>query len=182
MCTMAPPDVTPRAIPSVRPRSSLRRAAMFAAGLLTIAGIAAACSSDGSSADVEPTSAGGARTALVEIHKSPGCECCAGWEAYMTAHGFTVESTEEADLVAFKEARGVPSDAWSCHTAVIESYTVEGHVPVEAIEDLLAERPDIDGIALPGMPPGSPGMPGEKEAPFDVLAIDDGTLSSFGAY
>ena len=83
----------------------------------------------------------------------------------MTAHGFTVESTEEADLSAFKEARGVPRDAWSCHTAVIDGYTVEGHVPVEAIEDLLTDRPDIDGIALPGMPPGRLGCPARRRRP-----------------
>ena len=100
----------------------------------------------------------------------------------MTSHGFTVESIEEADVSAFKEARGAPRDVWSCHTAVIDGYTVEGHVPVEAIEDLLADRPDIDGIALPGMPPGSPGMSGEKAAPFEVLAIDDGTITTFGEY
>ena len=155
---------------------------MAAVGLLTIAGLAVACSSDDSSADAQPAAADGVLTAVVELHAAPGCDCCGGWEEYMTSRGFTVESTEEADLSAFKEARGVPRDAWSCHTAVIDGYTVEGHVPVEAIEDLLAERPDIDGIALPGMPPGSPGMPGEKEAPFEILAIDDGTISTFGDY
>lgn len=179
---MAPPDVIPHAMPGDRSRPSLRGAAMLAAGLLAIAAIAAACSSDGSSADTQPTAADGAGTAVVELHAAPGCDCCGGWVEYMTSHGFTVESTEEADLSAFKEARGVPRDAWSCHTAVIDGYTVEGHVPVEAIEDLLAERPDIDGIALPGMPPGSPGMPGEKAVPFEVLAIDDGTISTFGEY
>lgn len=155
---------------------------MVAAGLLAIAGVAAACSSDGSEAGAAPTSADGVRTAVVELHSAPGCDCCGGWEEYMTSHGFTVESTEEADLSAFKEARGIPRDAWSCHTAVIDGYTVEGHVPVEAIEDLLTDRPDIDGIALPGMPPGSPGMSGEKAAPFEVLAIDDGSITTFGEY
>lgn len=182
MSTMARPDTTPRAIPSGRPRPSWRRAAVLAAGLLAAAALATACSSDGSPADAEPTPADGVQTALVEVHKSPGCECCAGWETYMASHGYTVESTEEADLSAFKESQGIPRDAWSCHTAVIDGYTVEGHVPVEAIGDLLAERPDIDGIALPGMPPGSPGMPGEKGAPFEVLAIDDGTITTFGEY
>lgn len=158
------------------------RPAVLAAGLLTVAGIAGACSSDGSSAEAQPSSTDGVLTAVVELHAAPGCDCCGGWEEYMTSHGFTVESTEEADLSAFKEARGVPRDAWSCHTAVIDGYTVEGHVPVEAIEDLLADRPDIDGIALPGMPAGSPGMPGEKAAPFEVLAIDDGTVTTFGQY
>lgn len=182
MPTMAPPDVTSRAITRDRSRPALRRAVMLAVGLFAIAGVAAACSSDDASADAQPTAADGVQTALVELHAAPGCDCCGGWEEYMTSHGFTVESIEEADLSAFKEARGVPRDAWSCHTAVIDGYTVEGHVPVEAIEDLLADRPDIDGIALPGMPPGSPGMSGQKEAPFEILAIDDGTVTTFGEY
>ena len=182
MSQMTPPDVMPREIVRDRSRPSLRHVAMAAVGLLTIAGVAAACSSDDSSAGAQPTSADGVQAALVELHAAPGCDCCGGWEEYMTAHGFTVESNEEVDLSAFKEARGVPRDASSCHTAVIDGYTVEGHVPVEAIEDLLTDRPDIDGIALPGMPPGSPGMPGEKEAPFEALAIDDGTITTFGEH
>ena len=182
MSQMAPPDVTPRAIVRDRSRPSGRRAAMLAVGLLAMASLATACASDGSTTEAEATAVDGVVSAVVELHSAPGCDCCGGWEEYMTSHGFTVESTEEADLSAFKEARGVPRDAWSCHTAVIDGYTVEGHVPVEAIEDLLTDRPDIDGIALPGMPPGSPGMSGEKEAPFEVLAIDDGTITTFGEY
>ncbi len=100
----------------------------------------------------------------------------------MESHGFTVESTEDQDLADFKAARGIPAEAQSCHTAVIDGYTVEGHVPVEAIRDLLSQRPDIDGIALPGMPSGSPGMSGEKLAPFEVLALEDGATRPFGEY
>jgi hypothetical protein len=182
MSTMSQPDATPLLVSSDRSRPSLRRAAMLAVGLLAMASVATACSSERSMAEAEATATGGVLTAVVALHSAPGCDCCGGWEEYMISHGYTVESTEEADLSAFKEARGVPRDAWSCHTAVIDGYTVEGHVPLEAIEDLLIERPDIDGIALPGMPPGSPGMSGEKQAPFEVLAIDDGTTSSFGQY
>jgi hypothetical protein len=181
MSTMSQPDATPLRVSSDRSRPSLRRAAMLAVGLLAMASVATACSSERSMAE-EATAPGGVLTAVVALHSAPGCDCCGGWEEYMISHGYTVESTEEADLSAFKEARGVPRDAWSCHTAVIDGYTVEGHVPLEAIEDLLSERPDIDGIALPGMPPGSPGMSGEKQAPFEVLAIDDGATSSFGQY
>jgi hypothetical protein len=179
---MTQPDPTPYAIPSDRSRLPQRRAAIVAVALLAMASVATACSSDGSTAEVEASAPDGVLTAVVELHSAPGCDCCGGWEEYMTSHGYAVESAEEADLSAFKEARGVPRDAWSCHTAVIDGYTVEGHVPLEAIEDLLIERPDIDGIALPGMPPGSPGMSGEKQAPFEVLAIDDGATSSFGQY
>jgi hypothetical protein len=151
-------------------------------GLLLVAGAAAACSSDSSSNEDASAVSAGVRTALVEVHSAPGCGCCAGWAEYMESHGYTVETTEDADIADFKATRGVPTQAQSCHTAVIDGYTVEGHVPVEAIEDLLTERPDIDGIALPGMPSGSPGMPGEKLAPFEVLVIDDGTTAVFGEY
>lgn len=120
--------------------------------------------------------------ALVEVYKSPTCDCCHQWEGYMREHGYTVRSVPVDDMTAVKVEHGIPQEAWSCHTALIAGYVVEGHVPVEAVEDLLARRPDIDGIALPGMPPGSPGMPGVKEAPFQVLAIRDGTLSPFGDY
>lgn len=119
---------------------------------------------------------------VVDVYKSPSCGCCHEWEAYLRTHGYTVDSIPTEDMTAVKADRGVPRSAQSCHTAVVGGYVVEGHVPVEAIEDLLAEQPAIDGIALPGMPPGSPGMPGEQEAPFEVLALVDGVTSPFGSY
>jgi hypothetical protein len=85
-------------------------------------------------------------------------------------------------MTAVKDAHDVPSSAWSCHTAIVDGYVVEGHVPVEAIDDLLDAAPLIDGIALAGMPPGSPGMPGTKEGPFQVLTIRSGTTAPFGSY
>lgn len=119
---------------------------------------------------------------VVEVHRAPGCGCCTGWEAYMREQGFTVDSWEDPALSEFKVSSGVPSAAMSCHTAIVDGYIVEGHVPVEAIFDLLEQRPEIDGIALPGMPAGSPGMSGEKTAPFEILAIDEGTTTVFGEY
>ena len=119
---------------------------------------------------------------VIEVFKSPTCSCCHEWEAYLRGLGYTVKSVPTDDMAAVKARYGLPQDTWSCHTAVIAGYAVEGHVPVEAIEDLLAKRPAIDGIALPAMPPGSPGMPGAKEGPFEVLAVTDGTASPFGSY
>ena len=119
---------------------------------------------------------------LVEVYKSPTCGCCHEWEAYLRARGDNVRSIPTEDMGTIKTDRGVPEAAFSCHTALIGGYVVEGHVPVEAIQDLLADRPAIDGIALPAMPPGSPGMPGDKAAPFEILAIQDGGLSVFGEY
>ena len=100
----------------------------------------------------------------------------------MGEQGFGVDSWEDPGLTEFKISSGVPLTAMSCHTAIVDGYIVEGHVPVAAIFDPLQQRPDIDGIALPGMPQGSPGMPGEQTAPFEILAIDDGTISVFGSY
>ncbi|HET7727079.1 MAG TPA: DUF411 domain-containing protein, partial [Candidatus Limnocylindrales bacterium] len=101
---------------------------------------------------------------------------------YLRAAGWRVESIPTEDMAAVKARFGLPESAWSCHTAVVDGYAVEGHVPIEAIEDLLAARPSIDGIALPGMPAGSPGMPGVQAAPFLVLAVDGGNPTEFGSY
>jgi hypothetical protein len=119
---------------------------------------------------------------VIEVHRAPNCGCCTGWEAYIEDQGFAVDSFEDPGLTEFKMTSGVPSTAMSCHTAIVDGYIVEGHVPVEAILDLLEQRPEIDGIALPGMPAGSPGMPGEKAAPFEILAFVDGTTTVFGEY
>ncbi len=132
----------------------------------------------------EPSASGQTlvRTASVEVYKSPSCGCCHEWEAYLREHGVTVRSIPTEDMGVVKAAHEIPSAAWSCHTAIVDGYVVEGHVPVEAIEDLLAEAPEIDGIALPGMPSGSPGMPGPKEASFEILALRDGATEAFGSY
>ena len=150
--------------------------------------VLAACSSapsappDWTSGSAPPAPGAVAAVKVIEVYKSPTCSCCHEWEAYLRGLGYTVKSVPTDDMAAVKAQYGPPQDTWSCHTAVIAGYAVEGHVPVEAIEDLLAERPAIDGIALPGMPPGSPGMPGVKEGPFEVLAVKDGVASPFGSY
>ena len=100
----------------------------------------------------------------------------------MTSQGYIIHSMPTENMAELKAQMQVPEAAWSCHTAVINGYVVEGHVPIEAIEDLLASAPEIDGIALAGMPAGSPGMPGEKAGSFDVLALSGGETSAFGAY
>ncbi len=133
-------------------------------------------------AAVSPLPVTAVQDLVIEVHRAPGCGCCGGWEAYMGDHGFTIDSWEDPELSQFKVTSGVPSSAMSCHTAMVDGYVVEGHVPVEAILDLLEQRPEIDGIALPGMPPGSPGMPGEKTKPFEILSFVDGVTSVFGEY
>jgi hypothetical protein len=133
-------------------------------------------------AETSPSPVTAVQDIVIEVHRAPNCGCCTGWEAYIEDQGFAVDSVEDPGLTEFKMTSGVPSTAMSCHTAIVDGYIVEGHVPVEAILDLLEQRPEIDGIALPDMPAGSPGMPGEKNAPFEILAFVNGTTSAFGEY
>ena len=107
------------------------------------------------------------------MYKTPWCGCCSGHAAYLDEHGFDVEIIEQSaeELAGIKDKHAVPAAQQGCHTLVIEGYVVEGHVPAEAIEALLAKRPDITGISLPGMPTGSPGMSGDKTGPFTVEVI-----------
>jgi len=112
------------------------------------------------------------------VFKSASCGCCVQWAPYIQREGFDVE-TVSTDMASIKQQYGIPRNMESCHTAIIGDYFVEGHVPIEAIEKLLAEQPDIDGIALPAMPAGSPGMPGVKQGPFTIYAVKDGEVSTF---
>jgi len=111
---------------------------------------------------------------LVEVYKSPTCGCCGKWIDYLEANGFRVEATDVPDVAPLKAKYGVPEGMDSCHTALVEGYVVEGHVPVADIQRLLTERPEIDGIAVPGMPMGSPGMEGPRPVRYDVVTFDAG--------
>ena len=113
------------------------------------------------------------------IYKSPSCGCCGEYGSFLRSKGFDVEVVNLPDVSDIKQQYGIPAGMQSCHTTIIEGYFVEGHVPMEAIEQLLAERPEIDGIALPGMPSGSPGMSGPQTQPFTVYSVDEGGISEF---
>ena len=115
----------------------------------------------------------------VTIYSTPTCGCCREYTAYLEELGFRVETEWMGDLTPVKDDLGVPEEMRSCHTAIIGEYFVEGHVPVEAIWQLLDERPAVDGIALPGMPSGSPGMSGDQEEPFVIYSISDGGVEEF---
>ncbi len=113
-------------------------------------------------------------------YKSPNCGCCGAWARYSEQQGFDTQVNDVDDIQSVKDEHEVPRDVWSCHTSIVEGYVIEGHVPVEAIEKLLEEEPDIEGIALPGMPSGSPGMPGPKQDEWTIYALhEDGTTSTF---
>ena len=107
----------------------------------------------------------------MQVVKSPTCGCCAAWTGMAREHGFAVEAVDVADVSAAKEAAGVPEALWSCHTAEIDGYVIEGHVPFAVIDRLLAERPDVAGLAVLGMPMGSPGMGDDPDARYDVIAF-----------
>jgi hypothetical protein len=110
----------------------------------------------------------------VTVYKTPTCGCCTAWEDHLRENGFQVQSHKLNDLSQVKTQQGVPQALGSCHTAVIEGYTVEGHVPADVIRRLITERPAVDGIAVPGMPMGSPGMEGPFTEPYEVFTFKDG--------
>jgi len=105
------------------------------------------------------------------VYKTEGCGCCNGWVEHLQAAGFDVDARNVTDLMSVKRDAGVPVDHSSCHTALIDGYVVEGHVPADIVKRMLAERPDIAGIAVPGMPIGSPGMEGRGARPYEVRAF-----------
>ena len=105
------------------------------------------------------------------------------WVAHQEQNGFDVKSTDVPDMTAVKRRVGVPRPLTSCHTALIDGYIVEGHVPADDIKRLLAERPAVAGVSVPGMPVGSPGMEGPNPQPYDVLAFDeDGSFTHFASH
>ncbi|MGK9340242.1 DUF411 domain-containing protein [Sinorhizobium meliloti] len=107
----------------------------------------------------------------VTLYKNPECGCCEGYADYLRQNGFNVAVKPTHDLTQMSRDAGIPEDAQGCHLSMIDGYVVSGHVPIGTVNKLLTERPDIKGVTLPGMPMGSPGMSGTKEAPFEMLEI-----------
>ena len=105
---------------------------------------------------------------LITVHKDPNCGCCGVWIAHLESNGFQTKTIETTEINRVKARLGVPFELAACHTAEVGEYLVEGHVPAKAIQRLLAERPKAQGLAVPGMPSGSPGMTGEYEE-YDVI-------------
>lgn len=116
----------------------------------------------------------------VKLYMSPYCGCCANYVDYLQEQGILVKKVTMNDISSIKNQYDIPRNMQSCHTVVFGEYFVEGHVPIEAINKLLEEKPDIAGIALPEMPDGSPGMSGFKRVAFNIYAVgQDGTISLF---
>ena len=146
---------------SIRP--SLRPLAALAAGIALMGGVAVLAA--------QKSTAG---KTSVAVFKSPTCGCCAKWNEHMTAAGYAVTSTDRNDMTAVKEEHRIPAQLRSCHTALVAGYVIEGHVPADVVAKLLAERPaGVVGIAVPGMPAGSPGMesPDGSKTPYNVMAF-----------
>jgi hypothetical protein len=126
-----------------------------------------------------------AQPTTVEVYKSPTCGCCSKWVDHLRSHGFTVRAINTDTIDELKTSRGVPRQLRSCHTALVGGYVVEGHVPAADVQRLLKERPAILGIAVPGMPIGSPGMEvaGMKAQSFNVMAFGkDGSTRVFASH
>ncbi|HYN82390.1 MAG TPA: DUF411 domain-containing protein [Gemmatimonadaceae bacterium] len=113
-----------------------------------------------------------AKPIAIKVYKTPQCGCCKAWVQHLAQNGFQVESVDMPDLALVKQKYGVKPEHEACHTAVVDEYVVEGHVPADVIKRLLEERPAVLGIAVPGMPAGSPGMEGAMKERYDVLTFD----------
>ena len=168
------------------------RLAHSAGPLFTLAFLFAACGSPRSDAAPEtspaavvsssPPLATGVDTATLVVYKEATCPCCNAWVDYMRSNGFRVVTYNVTDLDAVKQKHNIASNLQSCHTTEVGGYFVEGHVPVDLVRKLLAERPRIAGITVPGMPVGSPGMEVGPPEAYDILSVDSaGRTAIFGS-
>lgn len=115
---------------------------------------------------------------LVTVYKSPTCTCCTAWVDHMKESGFRVVSIDTSNLDAIKRRYGIAPEHAACHTAIVGEYVVEGHVPADDVRRLLAQRPAIIGLAVPGRPAGSPGMEGAYKQSYEVLAFARGGVTT----
>lgn len=119
----------------------------------------------------------------VEVYKSPYCGCCTEWVEHLRKNGFAVTTHDVDDVPAARKKLGMPERLGSCHTARIGNYVVEGHVPAADIQRLLKEKPKALGLAVPGMPPGSPGMESPRPVPYQTLLVQpDGSTRVFAQH
>lgn len=118
----------------------------------------------------------------IKVWKDPNCGCCTGWAQYLRRSGFVVTTTDTAEMQEVKARLGVPRELASCHTAEVGEYVIEGHVPAHAIKRLIAEKASARGLAVPGMPVGSPGMEGGTPEIYEVILFGQMPTQSFGRY
>ena len=113
-----------------------------------------------------------AKPVAIKVYKTPQCGCCKSWITHLRKNGFQVEAVDMPDLSMVKAKYGVKSELQSCHTAVVNGYVVEGHVPADLIQKLIRDKPAVAGLAVPGMPAGSPGMEGAFKQAYEVYSFD----------
>ncbi|MGI8402895.1 MAG: DUF411 domain-containing protein [Gemmatimonadaceae bacterium] len=118
------------------------------------------------------TSVPPAKKPTITVYKDPSCGCCKNWIAYLAKHGYTVDAKDTPNMTEIKHSLGVPPKLTACHTGVVDGYLIEGHVSAEDIDRLLAQKPRIAGIAVPGMPMSSPGMDGPRSHGYQVMSFD----------
>ena len=128
---------------------------------------------------IVPKSSAFAQTSNILVHKDPNCGCCTGWVQHLKAAGFAVTVEEPANLQVLRKQLRVPADLAACHTAEIDGYVLEGHVPAVAVRRLLEKRPTAIGLAVPGMPVGSPGMEGGPPQPYEVVLFGANDRQTF---
>ncbi len=161
----------------------LKTIKQFIIGILTLAALVIAGCSNNSSDDSSKDRLTGDTVAglpPVILYKSESCGCCDLYNKYLEGEDYAVTVNLLDDVAPIKDKYNIPRQVQSCHTLIIGDYFVEGHVPVEAIQKLLAEKPDVKGIALPGMPAGSPGMHGSRAGKFTIYAVGkDGSINEF---
>ncbi|MFZ2974658.1 MAG: DUF411 domain-containing protein [Ferribacterium limneticum] len=137
--------------------------------LLTLFALGAAANLPASAADA------------VDVYKSPYCGCCEKWVEHLQQAGFAVRTHDVNDVPAARQRLGMPERLGSCHTAKVAGYVVEGHVPAADIQRLLKEKPKAIGLAVPSMPPGSPGMESPKPVPYNTLLVQAGGATTIFA-
>ena len=119
----------------------------------------------------------------ITVYKDPGCGCCKNWIEHLIKHGYRVDAKDTPAMAEIKRTLGVPEALTACHTAVVNGYLIEGHVPAADIARLLKEKPKVAGLAVPGMPMGSPGMEGPRQQHYQVLSFDkSGKTKVFASY
>lgn len=123
-----------------------------------------------------------AAQAVIDVYKTSSCGCCKAWVTHLEKNGFKVRAHDVEDPGVVRKRGGISDEHASCHTAKVGKYTVEGHVPAADIKRLLLTKPNADGLAVPGMPMGSPGMEGGRSDAYDVLIVKNGRASVFNSY
>ena len=134
--------------------------------------VAVTACAKGESSEANPPAVPTSSLVSMKVYKDPNCGCCTLWIEHLEKNGFKVEVMDLPDLSAVKAKYGVGQELQSCHTGVVGDYTVEGHVPADLIHKMLKDKPAIAGLAVPGMPMGSPGMEGATKERYDVLTFD----------